>query len=133
MELLRTTKGGAGAAVAVDRGIGDGDNQEDDFIKKAQAKTKYIKSNFNYDILFNLHYQHKFQFQPLDERNEEQDNIMSDIVAEMLNMNTRMSKPVNGLGSNVLSQLMGQNGKFDFNAIKLKKKTITKSLQKKLR
>ena len=64
----------------------------------------------------------------MDERNEEQDNIMSDVVTELLNMNTKMMRPVDQMGSNVVSKLVGEDGKIDFSAIKLKKKTITKSL-----
>lgn len=55
---------------------------------------KHIKGNANYKVLFNMQYQQKFQYQPLDERNEAEDNELSDIITKLLNMNDHMSKPV---------------------------------------
>lgn len=54
---------------------------------------KHIKGNASYKILFNIQYQQRFQYQPLDERNEKEDNILSDIITKMLNLNEHMSKP----------------------------------------
>ena len=56
-----------------------------------KGRKKYIKSMCNYDILNNMSYQQKFQYQPLDERNEREDNIYSDIISSMLNINDEMT------------------------------------------
>lgn len=61
--------------------------------KKRLKDKKYIKGTCNYKILFNLHYQQKFQYQPLDDRNEAEDNELSDIITKMLNLNEHMSQP----------------------------------------
>lgn len=40
-----------------------------------------------------MQYQQRFQYQPMDERNEQEDNMLSDIITKMLNLNDYMTEP----------------------------------------
>lgn len=53
-------------------------------LRTTQSSLKTFKGYDNYQMLRSLHYQAAFQYQPIDNRNEASDYLLSDVATKFL-------------------------------------------------